>query len=278
MKNNKSEKEKNIRGFYVALGISALMIGSACYFSYKEGDSKYSELSDPPSLSSDYAVDHKKTDIPKVTTTTRRGSSYLIVTTTDNSPEITSPVLSSAPESVTVTETSETVVQETEVICEVTAETSVTEIQPETEQENSEVPEVLNQPLESPLTVINDFSGQELVKNATTGSWQTHNGTDYKAEIGDNVYSVTNGIITAVNNDPLWGTVVVIQAENGDIYRYCNLSKELNVQQGTEISAGNVIGSVGDTADIESALEPHLHIEIMRGGKYENPVDFIKSE
>ena len=80
MKNSKSEKNRNAKGFYVALGISALMIGSACYFSYKEGDSKYPELSGTLS-SSDYAVDRRETDIPKATTT-RRGSSYLIVTTT----------------------------------------------------------------------------------------------------------------------------------------------------------------------------------------------------
>ena len=42
--------------------------------------------------------------------------------------------------------------------------------------------------------------------------------------------------------------------------------------------SGDIIGSVGDTADIESAIEPHLHIEIMRGGKYQNPADFIKAE
>ena len=45
MKNSKSEKNKNVRGFYTALGISALMIGSACYFSYKEGDSKKPDIS-----------------------------------------------------------------------------------------------------------------------------------------------------------------------------------------------------------------------------------------
>lgn len=254
MKNSKSEKNKNVRGFYIALGISALMIGSACYFSYKEGDTKAPELS---SESSGYAVDRKETDIPKVktTATTHKQNSYVIITTT-NPPEET-------------TEETEniTVAEEADVIYEIPAEETV-----------AEVPAVMNQPLKSPLTVINEFSGQELVKNETTGSWQTHNGTDYKAEIGDDVYSVTDGTITDVNNDALWGTIVIVQAENGDIYRYCNLSKELNVQRGTDISAGTVIGYVGDTADIESAVEPHLHIEVIRGGKYQNPVDFIKEQ
>lgn len=266
MKNSKSEKSKNVRGFYTALGISALMIGSACYFSYKEGDSKKPDISsDSISSSSQYAVDRKETNIPKATTN-RYGGSYIIVTTTASS--VTEPQ----------TEYSETVTEETKeanVIYNYTEETI-----PPTEpvSEISETPEILNQPLKSPLVVINEFSGQELVKNETTGSWQTHNGTDYKAQIGDDVYSVTDGDVTAVNNDPLWGITVIIKAENGDIYRYCNLSKELTIQNGIRVSAGDVIGSVGDTADIESAVEPHLHIEVMRGGKYQNPADFIKSE
>lgn len=260
MKNSKSEKNKNVRGFYIALGISALMIGSACYFSYKEGDSKAPELS---SESSGYAVDRKETDVPKSTTTTHRENSYIIITTAN-------PSESFVPEE---TETT-SLTKKASVVYEIPAEETVAEAEPE----KTETPEAVNQPLKSPLTVINEFSGQELVKNETTGSWQTHNGTDYKAEIGDDVYSVTDGTITAVNNDPLWGTVVIIQAENGDIYRYCNLSKELNVQKGTGISAGDIIGSVGDTADIESAIEPHLHIEVMRGGKYQNPADFIKEQ
>lgn len=267
MKNSKSEKNKNVRGFYIALGISALMIGSACYFSYKEGDSNIQELS---SESSEYAVDRKETNVPKTATatTTHKESSYIIITAT-NPPESSLPE-----ESETFPEISETVTKEATVLYEVPSEETVAEAEPE----KTEIPSVMNQPLKSPLTVINEFSGQELVKNATTGSWQTHNGTDYKAEIGDDVYSVTDGTITAVNIDPLWGTVVIIQAENGDIYRYCNLSKELNVQKGTGISAGDIIGSVGDTADIESAVEPHLHIEVMRGGKYQNPEDFIKEQ
>ncbi|MDE5947015.1 MAG: M23 family metallopeptidase [Oscillospiraceae bacterium] len=270
MNNKKTEKSKNARGFYVTLGISALMIGSACYFSYKEGDSKY----DNPSSSSQYAVDRKETNIPKATTS--RKHSYVTVTTTLKTNEDVNIL------PVTSEEISESI---SEPVPEITSEPDNSDkdninviYEPPVEEVavEPEKPDKINQPLKSPLNIINEFSGQELVKNPTTGSWQTHNGTDYKAEIGDDVYSVIDGNITAVNNDPLWGTTVVIQDSNGDIYRYCNLAKDLNVQQGTSICAGDVIGSVGDTADIESAIEPHLHIEVLRGGKYVNPADFIK--
>lgn len=265
MKNNKTEKNKNVKGFYIALGISALMIGSACYFSYKEGDSKYQEISSDSESSQYGAVDRKETNIPKVTTG-QKDSTYLIVTTTAAT---TIPIVTEyAAEE--ITETFHQTAEEEDAVYEIPAEEAAAE------QEIAEVTEITaKQPLKSPLEVIGEFSGQELVKNVTTGSWQTHNGTDYKAEIGDDVYSVTDGSVINVDNDALWGTVVTIQDEGGNIYRYCNLSKELTIQRGATVSAGDVIGSVGDTADIESALEPHLHIEVIKGGKYQNPADFI---
>lgn len=266
LNNKKTEKSKNARGFYVALGISALMIGSACYFSYKEGDGKYDNFSS----SSQYAVDRKETNIPKATTS--RKHSYVTVTTTLKADEdVIIPYATSEEISESVPEITSEPEDSNKDNINVIYEPPVEEVAVEPEK-----PYKIDRPLKSPLNIINEFSGQELVKNPTTGSWQTHNGTDYKAEIGDDVCSVTDGKVTAVNNDPLWGTTVVIQDSNGDIYRYCNLAKDLNVQQGSSVCAGDVIGSVGDTADIESAIEPHLHIEVLRGGKYVNPADFIK--
>ncbi|MCD8188547.1 MAG: M23 family metallopeptidase [Ruminococcus sp.] len=125
-------------------------------------------------------------------------------------------------------------------------------------------------------SVINPFSGTELVKNETTGSWQTHNGADIAAEIGTEVYAISPGEFTAVNDDPLWGTTVVIDHHNGYISKYCSLARDLSVQAGDTVLSGDVIGTIGDTADIESALEPHLHIEITHNGSYEDPISLLR--
>ena len=98
------------------------------------------------------------------------------------------------------------------------------------------------------------------------------NGTDIAAETGTEVYAVSPGEVTAVNDDPLWGTTVVIDHHNGYITKYCGLGKDLSVQKGDVLASGNVIGVTGDTADIESSLSPHLHIEIMHNGSYIDPM------
>jgi murein DD-endopeptidase MepM/ murein hydrolase activator NlpD len=120
--------------------------------------------------------------------------------------------------------------------------------------------------------VVGSFSGGDLIKNPTTGSWQTHNGTDLAAEVGTEVYAVSNGEVTEITNDSIWGVTVVLNHHNGYVTRYCGLSDGLSVQQGDMLVSGDLIGTVGNTADIESAIAPHLHIEMLHNGSYIDPM------
>ena len=126
-------------------------------------------------------------------------------------------------------------------------------------------------------TVIFDFSGENLVKSPTTGTWQTHNGVDIAAEMGSNVSAITSGIVTEVTEDALWGYCVTIDHENGIIARYCNLEADVMVYEGDEVGIGDVIGKVGNSADAEITMEPHLHLEITKNGSYVNPLEITNS-
>jgi len=55
------------------------------------------------------------------------------------------------------------------------------------------------------------------------------------------------------------------------------LNGSLEVREGDTVQSGEKIGIVGDTADIESALETHLHIEVAKSGQYIDPLDYFVS-
>ena len=78
-------------------------------------------------------------------------------------------------------------------------------------------------------TVFNLFSGTELVKDETLDKWHTHNGIDIKAELGAPVRAVADGVVSAVKEDPMWGTVVEITHADDLVSRYCGLDEELSV-------------------------------------------------
>ncbi|MBR6670299.1 MAG: M23 family metallopeptidase [Ruminococcus sp.] len=246
-----TKKDKSPKGFYTALAISALMIGSACYFSYSQNENKKSPKQS--GFVSEEAVDRKITNVPKQTTAITFTTS---VTTTTQRP-------------ITTTQTAVT----TPAVTIPALDPIVAE--PPKEKTPTQDSKAYHAPLDNTSNIVNMFSGSELVKNATTGSWQTHNGTDIAASVGDNVYAIASGDVIEVSDDALWGTIVVIDHKNGYLSRYCNLGKDLNLQQGSSVKAGDIIGAVGDTADIESGLEAHLHIEIEKDGKYINPLELF---
>lgn len=262
------KNKKGSKGFYAALGISAVMIGSACYFAYEQGEKLTKEFTAQNKVSDeDEAVDRKVTDVPKVTTT----FVYTQSTTTERIPAATAPPVETAPPVINIP-AADVYIKPYEDEEPVIAES-------ESEEETAYVGASKMENVKSPLAdmdeIVGAFSGGELVKSVTTGSWQTHNGVDIAAEVGSEVYAVSGGEIMEVENDPVWGVTVLLDHHNGYITKYCGLSSGLSVQCGDVMVSGDLIGTVGDTADIESALSPHLHIEIMHNGNYIDPLSAL---
>lgn len=150
------------------------------------------------------------------------------------------------------------------------------EIESSLADESSET-EVNTQPNIMPVNgeIINPFSNGELVKSETLGIWKTHDGADIKAEAGTQVKAMNHGTVTKVWEDPLWGNCIIIDHGNGIESHYYNLSKAVTVIEGDEVDSGEVIGAVGDTAEIEAAEPSHLHFAVKRNGSWIDPISFI---
>lgn len=133
------------------------------------------------------------------------------------------------------------------------------------------------QPVVMPVEgeIINPFSNGELVKSETLGYWKTHDGVDIKAKKGTKVAAITNGTVTKVIEDPLFGTEVIIDHGNNIEGHYYNLKKAVDVSEGDTVNSGEKIGEVGKTADAESKLPAHLHFGIKQNGKWIDPISFI---
>ena len=125
--------------------------------------------------------------------------------------------------------------------------------------------------------IINPFSNGELVKDETLGVWRTHDGVDIKADVGTSVKAMNKGTVSEVRDDPLMGSTVIIDHGNGVVAWYQSLSKAANVTVGESVSSGQIIGTVGDTAESEAAERSHLHFAIKKNGSWVDPLEFIGS-
>ncbi len=114
----------------------------------------------------------------------------------------------------------------------------------------------------------------------TMGDYRTHVGIDIGTVAGANVSAMADGTVAQVWEDFYMGQCVAV-AHGGDAYTiYKNLSAELpeNVVVGAAVKAGDVIGTVGESAMIELADEPHLHVEMTVGGLQVDPMDYLDED
>ena len=119
------------------------------------------------------------------------------------------------------------------------------------------------------------FSMEELVYSETLGDWRTHDGMDIAAPLGTQVCAASYGTVTDVRDDDLMGTTVVIAHDDGCDTIYANLQAMPTVGVGDEVTAGQIIGSVGSTALGESALPAHLHFAVTRDGEFIDPAEYL---
>ncbi len=123
--------------------------------------------------------------------------------------------------------------------------------------------------------ILSPFSNGELVKSETLGVWKTHDGVDIAADVGTPVKAMNKGEVTKVEEDPLWGYTVIIDHGSGIMGYYYNLSSSVAVEEGDIAEAGQTIGAVGDTAEIEAAMASHLHFGLKENGEWIDPVAYI---
>lgn len=129
----------------------------------------------------------------------------------------------------------------------------------------------------SPLAgkTVAAYSMEALSYNATTRDWRVHNGIDIAAEAGTKVLAAADGTVYDVYEDETMGTTVVIDHDGGYLSCYSSLSSELSVKKGDTVKLGQAIGTVGNTALLETAIGDHLHFSVSCNGELVDPATFL---
>ena len=125
--------------------------------------------------------------------------------------------------------------------------------------------------------LIKEYSADIPVFSLTMEDYRVHAGIDIAGDAGDDVMAAADGVIENVYYDPMMGQTVVIS--HGDDYKsiYQNLQTVVpdGVAAGAAVTAGQKIGTVGDTALIEISENPHLHFSMTFKGNSVDPLSYI---
>ncbi len=102
-----------------------------------------------------------------------------------------------------------------------------------------------------------------------------HNGIDLSARYGTKVYAAAAGVVEFVRHryrlNKGYGRVIILNHQNGYKTLYGHLSK-IVVKRGQKVERWQLIGYSGDTG---RATGPHLHYEVWRNGRPEDPENYI---
>ena len=122
---------------------------------------------------------------------------------------------------------------------------------------------------------VAEFAADCLGYNETTRDWRTHAGLDIAAGEGAQVCAAAAGTVYSVYDDEELGMTVVITHDGGYTTQYASLAAEVSVIPGDAVALGQPIGTVGTTALLESALEPHVHFSVTCNGDPMDPAEFL---
>ena len=126
----------------------------------------------------------------------------------------------------------------------------------------------------------NLFKGHDAtiqVYSNTMGDYRVHLGVDIATAPEAPVMAAADGKVEKVWEDSMMGTCVAITHKDETVSIYKNLSKELSegIAAGAAVKRGDVIGTIGDTAVVEMADEPHLHFEVTIKGISVDPLELF---
>lgn len=122
---------------------------------------------------------------------------------------------------------------------------------------------------------VAEYAMDCLSYNQTTRDWRVHNGVDIAAETGTEVLAAADGVVYTTYTDDIMGTTVVIRHDGDYTTQYASLSEELQVSAGDRVVLGQAIGTVGETALIETTMGPHVHFSVLYQDAAMDPAEFL---
>lgn len=113
-------------------------------------------------------------------------------------------------------------------------------------------------------------SGYGLRVDPIYGSSKFHEGLDFAASTGTDVFATGDGKVTEASRKAGYGNCIDIDHGYNYLTRYAHLN-EILVNLGEEVKRGQLIGRVGSTG---KSTGPHLHYEVRYKGEPQNPVNY----
>ena len=129
--------------------------------------------------------------------------------------------------------------------------------------------------LRAPLAFRRVSSAFGRRRHPILGVWRQHRGLDYAASMGTPVRAIGDGVVVRAGRAGGYGNVLEIRLRNGYVTRYGHLRNfARGLRPGTRVAVGQTVAFVGTTG---LSTAPHLHFEMLLGGRNRDPRVALKA-
>lgn len=100
-----------------------------------------------------------------------------------------------------------------------------------------------------------------------------HEGLDFRANVGDQVFATGDGVVKLARRKGTYGQLVIIDHGHGYETRYAHLSAfGKGIKPGAKVNRGDVIGLTGNSG---LSKGPHLHYEVYKNKRAIDPINYL---
>lgn len=128
--------------------------------------------------------------------------------------------------------------------------------------------------LNHPLPRMKITSRFGIRRHPISGRIKGHTGVDLSASIGTPIRAAASGVIVHASYYSGYGRYIKIKHSGAINTAYGHLSR-IVVRNGQHVSQGQIIGYTGNSG---YSTGPHLHYEVIKNGRFVNPLSFVKQE
>ena len=128
--------------------------------------------------------------------------------------------------------------------------------------------------------LLSNHDADLQVFSPTMGDYRVHLGIDIGTVAGATVSAMADGTVAQIWDDVRMGRCLAIK-HSGEAYTiYKNLSSEHpeGIVVGATVKMGDAIGTVGESAMVEIATDPHLHVEMTVNGIQVDPTEYFDED
>jgi murein DD-endopeptidase MepM/ murein hydrolase activator NlpD len=120
------------------------------------------------------------------------------------------------------------------------------------------------------------LSGFGMRLHPVLGYRLMHDGLDFRARPGTEIYATGDGVIKHASRKSTYGNLVIIDHGFGFETRYAHLSAfAKGIRVGTKVKRGDLIAYSGNTGRTKG---PHLHYEVHKSNRPVDPLNYLFAE